>query len=149
MGLCPRVGLVHELDLWWDTGVVSAARGWPSLVTPTGEPQIEGPDCCPPTIILEMKQKTMYGASPRVAPAHLRAFRQDAAPPEAKEAAACAGCVQSSVKAAPELNCIWEVPRLLFHSLNPWNDVYVSFSFSLHPAPSHLQMIHRPLARGS
>lgn len=89
-----------------------------------------GPDRFPPTVILETEQKNACGASAGAASVHLLCFQ--AAPPEARVGAG-AGCAQPSLKAAPEVNRVWEVPRLLFHSLSPWRDVHVAFCLSLHP----------------
>lgn len=81
LGLCPRVGLVHELDLRWGTGVESAARGRLSLGHTNGRhPRVKGrtllgPKHFPPTVILETEQKDSCGASPRVASTHLLCFQ--------------------------------------------------------------------------
>lgn len=107
MGLCPHVGMMHELDLWWGTGR-ECCPGVAQLGSHDREtPQSEGPEPAgtrPLSFYWHSgngAEKSHVGLHPE-SPLPSPVFRQDAATPrnqwEAARVGAGAGCLQSSLK---------------------------------------------------
>lgn len=107
LGLWLQAGLVHEVDPWWGTGVGAAAWGRLSLAHISGSH-------------LRVKGQTLLGpdhfpSTPSTASAHLLCFQAECSSSRSKQERDGSVCP----KAASEMNCLWEVPRLPFHSLSP------------------------------
>lgn len=123
MGRGAGLGPGRSGAMRWTRGGVQAwrvlHRDGSAWDTPNGShPRVKGqtllgPDHFLSTSLLEMGQRNVDGASPSTTSAHRLCFQAGRSSSRSKRGGSVCP------KAASEMNCLWEVPRLPFHSLNP------------------------------